>query len=437
MMVVVVCASTAAFPAAAQQTAADSSGAPAPVADAAIAADPGTPPASSAAGQETPPAHDAEAADDNPGRMIVEWRDGLRMTSADGRFEMRLGGRLHTDVSYLSDELPFDGQFGTIEDGLEVRRARLFVQGRMYGRLEYKFDLDFAGGTVGGRDLYIGVRELPVLLRFGHVKEPYSLEELNSSNFITFMERSIANLFAPSRNTGILVGGEFADERLTWQAGVFRDTDGFAASTGDNYNVSGRLTWTPVRPDDGSRLLHLAGAVQHRFVDGLLSLSARPGDHNAPKIIEIRIPATAATFVNFEAAASIGSLHMQGEYNQVFVKSSERDDPELHGYYFQAAYFLTGERRPYRTGGTFDRVRPRANFLDGGPGAWEVGVRYAKIDLTEGVIQPPGELSDVTLGVNWYWNPHVRWMFNFEIDNLPDIETETLTIFHTRLQFDF
>jgi phosphate-selective porin OprO/OprP len=426
MFAPVLCALLIGLPAIAQEPAAAPSEKPDSTSDETAAT------ASAEEEQET-----ADGAEEDPGRITVRWDDGLSMETADGRFEMSIGGRLHTDVSYLSDNEPFDGLLGTVDNGLEVRRARFHVDGRLYDRIEYKVDYDFAGGTVGGRDLYVGVLGWPFRARFGHVKEPYSLEELNSSRYITFMERSLANLFAPSRNTGILVAGRIGGDRFVWEAGAFRDTDGFAASTGDNYSISGRFTWNPIRESDSSRLLHLGVAVQHRFVDGVLALSARPGDHNAPKIIEIRIPATGATFVNFEAAANIGALHLQGEYHRVWVSSVDRNDPTLSGFYLQAGYFLTGEVRPFRGGDTAGRVRPRANFLDGGGGAWELAVRYAKIDLSEAVVQTPGKLSDVTLGVNWYWNPHVRWMLNYEIDNLTDADLETLHIVHARLSFDF
>lgn len=47
------------------------------------------------------------------------------------------------------------------------------------------------------------------------------------------------------------------------------------------------------------------------------------------------------------------------------------------GYTFQIAYTLTGEMRSYKqASGVFDRVSPRK----GGPGAWELVLRYENLD---------------------------------------------------------
>lgn len=378
----------------------------------------------------------AEEPTPDPGSVAVAWSDGFRLSTADGRFELGIGGRLHFDSNYLSDSEPFDGRLGTVESGFEVRRARIHLRGHVYDRVEYMLELDFAGGEVGARDMYVGVRDLPVTARFGHMKEPFSLEELTSSRFITFMERSIANMFAPSRNTGISVGSDFADGKGTWEAGVFRDTDGFSPRNGDNYNLTGRITYAPLFEDAGKRLVHGGAGFQNRWIDGTLSLSTRPGDHNTPGIIRVSIPATAAQFLSLEAAAGFGPFGLQGEYDSVWVSSAERGDPHLSGYYVQGHWFVTGEHRPYR-GGKFDRVRPAANFLDGGAGAWQVAARWGRVDVTEGLAEPPGVLTVLTLGLNWYWNPNVRWSMNYELADLPQVDTDKVSILHWRLGIDF
>ena len=46
-----------------------------------------------------------------------------------------------------------------------------------------------------------------------------SLEELTSSKYITFMERSLPNVFAQGRNTGFQIANAFADRRATAAVG--------------------------------------------------------------------------------------------------------------------------------------------------------------------------------------------------------------------------
>ncbi len=61
---------------------------------------------------------------------------------------------------------------------------------------------DFAGGDADFKDVYVGLKKLPGVgtLKVGHFKEAFGLEELTSSKYITFIERSLpTEAFAPSR----------------------------------------------------------------------------------------------------------------------------------------------------------------------------------------------------------------------------------------------
>jgi phosphate-selective porin OprO/OprP len=372
--------------------------------------------------------------DQDPTEIRVVWRDGLRMETVDGRFQLSIGGRAQLDTAFFADEDAFDGLFGKLENATEVRRARLHLQGYMYGSVDYKFELDFAGGRADIKDLYLGVRNLPVKLRFGHQKEPWSIEQQTSSRFITFMERSLAIVFSPERNFGARVERNM-DGRTSWAAGVFRETDGFAGVVGDNYNLTGRVTHAPILDNDGRNLLHLGVGYTHKLVDGALTLELRPDVHTGPKLIQLVVPATSADYLQGEVAANIGSLAFQAEYVQAWIKSTERNDPSLNGWYVQGSYFLTGESRPY-TGTLFNRVKPRHNFLDGGSGAWQIAARYARADLSEGTESGLGVLAAFTAGLNWHWNPNVRLMFNFTRTNITDLGTDPTSIYQWRVSFN-
>ncbi|HEY1066581.1 MAG TPA: porin, partial [Pirellulales bacterium] len=86
----------------------------------------------------------------------------------------------------------------------------------------------------------------------------------------------------------------------------------------------------------------------------------------------------------------------------------------------EALYFLTGEHREYnRKAGAFERVVPYENFfclrgeegLLSGRGAWQVGARYSRLNLNDGSLQG-GVIEDVTLGLNWFLNPNLKWQWN-------------------------
>jgi phosphate-selective porin OprO/OprP len=89
--------------------------------------------------------------------------------------------------------------------------------------------------------------------------------------------------------------------------------------------------------------------------------------------------------------------------------------------YVELLYFLTPDHREYRKERPgHDRVAPRENFFfvdgDHGPlwgrGAWEIGVRYDYLDLTDGGVNG-GIGQAVTFAVNWYFNPNARFQWNY------------------------
>ena len=86
------------------------------------------------------------------------------------------------------------------QDTTFFRTARIGFAGTGYEVFYFTAEFDLAARSGFGtalKDVFVGVRELPVLgaVQVGHFKEPFSIEELTSSRFITFMERSLANAF--------------------------------------------------------------------------------------------------------------------------------------------------------------------------------------------------------------------------------------------------
>ena len=116
--------------------------------------------------------------------------------------------------------------------------------------------------------------------------------------------------------------------------------------------------------------------------------------------------------VGLEAAYVSSPFSVQGEY--IFANADVASSANFRGYYAQASYFLTGEHRNYKPSeGAFSRVKPKENFKSGGgPGAWEVALRYSGLDLDDNSITG-GKLNDLTAGLNWYLNPNTRVMWNY------------------------
>jgi len=388
-----------------------------------------------------------KASEDN---LRVFYKDGLKFEAAGGDFKFQIGGRIMNDWAFFDASDEFANQFAEPEDGTEFRRARFFMSGLLYNQVEYKLQLDFAGSEVAFKDAYIGLVDIPVVqnVLVGHFKEPFSLEELTSSKYITFMERSLANAFSPGRNMGFAAyDNEALDKRMTWAIGVFRPT-GDDAEIQDNsgYNLTARLTATPITEDKGRKLVHLGVACS--FVNpednlGPVQFRSRPEAHLTSRYVDTgNFLADDYSLYGLEAAAVWNSLSVQGEYILADVDSSATGDPTVDGYYVEASYYLTGENRSYKHG-AFGRTKVKRNFLqNGGLGAWQVALRYSSIDLNDAGLTCTrcGQEDNVTVGVNWHLNNNTRVMLNYvnaDIEGGAGQDFGNLDIFQTRFQIDF
>ena len=365
----------------------------------------------------------------DPLGMNTRWNNGLEFKSNDGSVSLKLGGRIMLDNAWFSDDSGND-------DGTEFRRTRLMLQGKV-NQFEWKTQYDFARGGEGSgdkgnrpafKDVYVGVSGVPYglgALRVGHFKEPFGLEELTSSKYITFMERSLTSAFVPSRNVGVMAHRTFDTGTLAY--GVFRTTgdNGYDEGDGD-YNLTGRYTRLLRNEDGGRNLLHVGAAASARSIDGL-KLDVRPSAHLAGKVGGgTDLTADGEFKYGVEAAWVRGPFSVQTEFMGSSVEAA--DNFSYTGWYVMASYFLTGESRPYDSKkGIFKRVKPAQEFSWGESwGAVELAVRYGSGDYGDFVypVDHPTKpnvtiptnghkLDDLTIGLNIYHNPTFRTMFNY------------------------
>lgn len=118
----------------------------------------------------------------------------------------------------------------------------------------------------------------------------------------------------------------------------------------------------------------------------------------------------------------------------------------FQGGYVEAMYWLTGENRNYnRKLAINGAVIPYSNFFrvptDQGVitswGAWEATARISTLDLNDGAVQG-GQVTDLTLGMNFYYAVRSRIMFNY-IHSFLDRNNvnSNADIMGVRLQFAF
>ncbi len=369
-------------------------------------------------------------------------RRGLRVELEDPEISLRLGGRLHWDAAW------FDADRTPIDDDTEVRRARLYLTGDLFDSWSFMIERDFAQDRDGWRNLWIGYQATPNLsFRAGNFVAPFGLEEVSSSNHATFLERALPSAIAPSYQTGLGIrtrghlGREPGSEGWTWAAAGYFEPLGDPEEDRhrtEHWGVASRATVTPLA--DEQRLVHLGLASDYRHVedDTRYGISSRPESALAPVLLDTGALRDVDEVISLgaEAATVLGPFSAQGEYIWSTLRRSGRDgdgvarrNATFDGWYLQASYVLTGERRRYsRSSGTFQGVKPKRSW-----GAVEVAIRYSTLDLNDTTVSG-GKAKDWTIGLSWYLRENVRLMCNYvHVDALDsDLDRDDPKIFGFR-----
>ncbi|MBV6448672.1 MAG: Porin P [Nitrosomonas sp.] len=371
------------------------------------------------------------------------YKNGPRIKSDDGNFEIGLNGRGHFDLHSLYPDQPsanypaFGSQLlsGDDRDGFNWRRTYATITGKIYG-INFKFENDFAVNETTPfphslREAWVAAKLGPGQLTVGQFKPYRGLEEITSSNEITMMERPSTS------STGIYNGRQF----LTGigYRGMVKDNLGFGihvmslAHFGlplEGITYGGRAVWLPI--DRPGHILHL-GLSASRDTANKDSLAAKSVDVYGGRFGVNQLLGVAgaspgspshnsqSTFAA-EAAYAIGPLTLQGEYAIVGLDNTHQANGRsrnstIQAFYVQVSWFLTGETVVYKKDrGALGKPQPGSKW-----GALELTGRY---DLAENLSQNLSanpcrsgtskcQVQVITLGVNWYLNPNMRFMLNY------------------------
>jgi phosphate-selective porin OprO/OprP len=362
-----------------------------------------------------------------------------------------------------------------LDDGVNVRRARIGILGKFLGDWNYALIYDFGGSSDGfastasaggvpvgflpGGALsgienaylsYTGIKPFggTLAIEGGVMDLPYTLDEAMSSNDIPFMERASAGVVARSLAADDFrsaFGARWFNDRLWAGAYVTGPTTGAIHSassvnpngTTEQLGVVARVAGQVLSGKDYS--LHLGIDAEslihppHNLVTKTqtLTLSDRPELRIDPTTL-ISTGAIAnvsgAQSYSVEAAATYGPLFLQGEYFWINVDRNAATGlppfgaPSLkfEGGYAEATFILTGETRKYNpSAAAYLGVVPEHPFsLEGGGwGAWEIAGRVSTINLNDQLATVTGiaggHQTVYTAGLNWYVNRNVRFLFDY------------------------
>ncbi len=351
--------------------------------------------------------------DVNSAPVLAGWNGSHPyIRSQDGNFEMELGGRAQLD---------FRGYTGTSTppSSFIARRARLEAQGQLFKHYEYKVEVDFADTrSTLLRDGYLNINcAKEAQVQFGHFKAPFSQEELQTSRYYEFVERSSVNGLVPGRSPGVMLHGELYNGAIAYFAGAFNGRGNLAANTASTPEAYVRLRFTPLKG------LSFGGALADGRHNNDSSFSGRTASRSATFFSPVPVNGEIVR-ANAEFWWLYKNFSLRGEYDQTHQARENLAGDGINlpgvigkGLVLQTTYLLTGEEK------TEGGVTPKRSLLDRqhGPGAWELAFRYENLQMHDSVN--PNRADAFTLGVNWWLTKFVRYQSNFAFERFKDPAT--------------
>jgi phosphate-selective porin OprO and OprP len=375
--------------------------------------------------------------------ILTRHQDGFYLyTDEDKGFQMRLGGGLQMDYRYYAEEERSDNRF-------DIRRARLYLSGRLFHLLGYRLSYEFEGSEP--KNLLDAYGEIavygPNILKFGQFKVPFSLEQQTSDKDLFFAERSMGYSLEPRRDIGLGLRGHFLQGAVSYSIGIFNG-DGTDGSSGgsqqDDPELAGRLVIAPFKTMPRSWLssFQIGGSATYENIDisnvdlevkstGMVGTNRNLYVLNSNTKFGVLYDAGELIRGGLEAAWAIGPLALQGEY--VHLKYTDLEDAsgssrdaDFSSWYGSAVYWLTGEH-PEFLDSIPQSIRPQKNFdpKRGGWGAFGIGCRIEHFDGDEDWIMEDAFVSvrkatAFSGAVNWVLNPAFALILDYTYTDLSD-----------------
>ncbi len=373
------------------------------------------------------------------GLPTLELFGGRFTLQPQARFDLDMGGfraqPLYQDgkpPKYLDDTRP-----GIPSDGLNVRRARVGLQGRLLGDFTYAFTWQFeqAPGTVFAPATLSRLFELQlaydgwawVTPRIGAYTLMQTIPYAMSSFERTFLEPPSIITVATSLASGdsrVALGGEARGDR--WFASAYLAQGSTATlNDGRNRGLVGRATGMAVDLPGFSLSLGVNAAAQ-----------LAPGFKGNPNQITLRdypelrldptrlldtgtLQAGQGWAVGPELQALLGPVYVQSEAQIVRVDATGGGTRRFRGYYVDVSLPLVGPPRRYdRLRGIF--TRPEVPALDPRAGSWgwiELAVRWSWLSLNDAPVAG-GSQGIFGLALNWYPASRLRWTLQYQLGDV-------------------
>jgi phosphate-selective porin OprO/OprP len=366
-------------------------------------------------------------------------------TYTDGLNQLRLRGNIAVDGRWYSDRVTAESA-----DTWLLRRARPDIQGTFARIYDFRLLPDFGNGKTLIMDAWVSGRFQPwFALQAGKFKAPVGLERQQLEQFNRFLEVGLPSALLPYRDLGLQASGEVLLGALAYAFGVF---DGVTDGNSTDANASPDAGSNDGRKEYEGRLF--ARPFTASAIAGLRGLGFgiggtwgnEAGTPAATLLSAYRTPGQ-QSFFTFRTGNSAtyadgrryrltpqfyyyaGSLGVLGEYARTSEEVTRQVAPTLSrsarlsnsAWQLAASWFLTGELASYNGFVPLSPFEPAKS----GWGALELVARLHQLRVDKAAFADgAASFADPTvaaraaraigIGVNWYLNQKVKWMFDYE-----------------------
>lgn len=367
---------------------------------------------------------ETKKAESAPSQLSGKFSDGFSWESGDKQHSIALSGRVHAD--YRSFDI--NSTNANTANGFDIRRAYLGVSGKLYNDWTYEATSDIAAGTL--EYAWLNYKQNDSLqVRMGAFKMPFSFEELTSSRFIDFQERSLVNAFVPAKDQGLMIHGEPVKNTFAYALAVMngngKNTDETSAvSDRQEFVARAAVNFAPMA-DLTTSILHIGAGYTSGSVSGGTALTGgMRTEGRGITFLTVNTPSasieTDRERMGLETVLAWGPVKLQGEWVETaWENTAVAYDREATAYYAAVNWLITGEKyADFYTLNGMRAIKPNRPFRKGaeGMGAWELGVRYSKVDaddLTTGQFTGSKVADAITVGLKWVPVTPVRIYLNY------------------------
>ena len=380
--------------------------------------------------------------------LVAYWKNDFIFSTADEEFVLKIRGNLHFDTRFYGNNSNNPWTF-------DIRQTRLDLQGDLFHFLSFRLQPEFAD-TPYIRNAYVEMNFREWLqLRAGQVKPPFSTDWWTLDNNVNFLERAAGTPVYPFLDRGFWFLGSFFSKSITYNLSLWTgagiELDSPKGDIDDHKDYIGKLFVSPFITVKEYPFLQNV----HLCIEGAYGRESIPTTRFETK--GYRAAVYDSRYWTWETQSHEGHGEIGGrnrwgaefhyiwgpftasteylvtEYNDVEVYEKDGtlvidDYGKIKSWTAWVGFFLTGETKQVSNDG-WRQPNPKNNFDPihlKGWGAWEVLFRYTHTktddDLfqeysfggnTYQILKGADDVYEYTFGVNWTWNPLLRWQFNY------------------------